>query len=153
MGIYAKRSAVPVERSKSQIEKILQRYGAGAFMYGSKAEKAVVQFEMNHLRIRFDLPLPDRSQFETNRRGAKRPVHQIEASWDQACRQHWRALALCILAKLEAVECGIATFEEEFMAHIVLPGGKTAAEWFIPQIPEIFEKKKLPPLLGESKGA
>lgn len=151
MGVYARTTQVPVERSKTEIERNLRRYGAGAFMYGSTDTKGVIQFEMNKFRIRFDLPVPDRNEFKTNRRGASLPEHFVQRAWEQACRQRWRALSLAILAKLEAVECGITSFEEEFLAHIVLPGNKTAGEWLVPQIEEIYEKKKLPPLLGASK--
>ena len=35
--------------------------------------------------------------------------------WEQACRQRWRALALVIKAKLEAIDAEISTFEEEFL--------------------------------------
>jgi hypothetical protein len=42
-------------------------------------------------------------------------------AWKQAYHQRWRALALAI----KAVESGIATFEEEFLAHIALPNGST----------------------------
>ena len=41
------------------------------------------------------------------------------------CRQRWRALNLAIKAKLEAVESGIVTFDQEFLAHIVGPSGQT----------------------------
>ena len=40
---------------------------------------------------------------------------------EQERRRLWRALLLNIKAKLEAVESGISVFDEEFMAHIVLP--------------------------------
>lgn len=35
-------------------------------------------------------------------------------------RRRWRALLLGIKAKLEYVQSGIATFDEEFLAHIVI---------------------------------
>jgi hypothetical protein len=62
-------------------------------------------------------------------------------------RQRWRALALVIKAKLEAVEAGITIFEEEFLAHIVLPDGRTAGEYMVPQIEESYRTKQMPPLL------
>ena len=49
-------------------------------------------------------------------------------------RQRWRALALCIKAKLEAVECGITSFEEEFLAHVVMPNGQTFGKLALAQI-------------------
>jgi hypothetical protein len=56
-------------------------------------------------------------------------------------------LALCIKAKLEAVEAGIVTFDEEFFAHIVLPGGQTVGERLIPELGRALEGRPLPPLL------
>jgi hypothetical protein len=64
-----------------------------------------------------------------------------------ARRQRWRALALAIKAKLEAVESGIATFEEEFMAYIVLPDGQTVGEFLSPQIEAAYSSGRMPPLL------
>jgi hypothetical protein len=61
---------------------------------------------------------------------------QTEA-WEQATRQRWRALALAIKAKLEAVQCGITTLEEEFLAHIVINGGETIGEAMVPRLGEI----------------
>lgn len=49
-------------------------------------------------------------------------------------RRRWRAPALVIKAKLEAVESGIRTFDEEFVADTVLPDGRTVAQWLLPQV-------------------
>jgi hypothetical protein len=54
---------------------------------------------------------------------------------------------LVIKAKLEAVESGIACFEEEFMAHIVLPDGRTVGEHVIPGIAQAYETGNVPALL------
>ncbi|WP_198651245.1 hypothetical protein [Salinicola sp. CPA57] len=70
-------------------------------------------------------------------------------AWEQACRQRWRALALVIKAKLEAVESGITMFEEEFLAHIVLPNGGTVGGWMLPQIKKSYDSGSMPPLLAK----
>ena len=44
-----------------------------------------------------------------------------------------------IKAKLEAVENSIATFEEEFLAHIVLPNDRTVADYVIPQVAAMYQ--------------
>jgi hypothetical protein len=67
------------------------------------------------------------------------------AEYEKATRQRWRALALVIKAKLEAVESGITIFEDEFLAHIVLPDGSTAGDWMRPQIAKAYDKNKMPP--------
>ena len=109
----------------------------------------MIQFEMNEKRIRFDLPFPHPEEFERNKVGAQRPRGQVSVAWEQACRQRWRALALAVKAKLEAVESGITTFEEEFMAHIVLPGGQTVGAWMVPQIEVSYKAGKMPPMLPD----
>jgi hypothetical protein len=66
-----------------------------------------------------------------------------------ASREGWRALVLAIKAKLEAVEAGITTFETEFLAHIVLPDGRTVGEHAIPKLEETL-RGEIPRLLPAS---
>ena len=54
-------------------------------------------------------------------------------------------------AKLEAVETGITEFEDEFLAHIVLPNGQTMGEFAKPQIAHAYDTGDMPPLLGHDK--
>jgi hypothetical protein len=54
---------------------------------------------------------------------------------------------LAIKAKLEAVEQGITEFESEFMAHIVMPDGKTVGHHVLPQISAAYSTGKMPKLL------
>ena len=54
-----------------------------------------------------------------------------------------------IKAKLEAVETGITTFEEEFFAHFVLPGGKTVFQEAMPMLEQVYQGKDVP-LLGHA---
>jgi hypothetical protein len=42
-------------------------------------------------------------------------------------------------AKLEAVECGIETFETAFLPYIVLSDGKTIGETMIPRLGEVIK--------------
>lgn len=148
---YAEGTSVSVEKSKAEIEKTLQRYGAQGFAYGWQNNFAMIRFVMEGRQIRFLLPLPDRGSREflyTPARGRMRSCEEALAAWEQACRQKWRALALAIKAKLESVEAGIASFEDEFLAHIMLPDGTTAGEWMKPQIAKAYEIGSMPPLLG-----
>lgn len=62
-------------------------------------------------------------------------------------RRRWRALALGIKGKLETVATGIQTFEEEFLANIVLPNKQTVAEWLEPQLTAQYKGGKMPRML------
>lgn len=149
---FAENTNVSSEQSRAEIERTLNRYGATGFMYGWNADTATIMFEMQARRVMFRLQMPDRSAREfVLTPGGKRERSPQDAlkAWEQACRQRWRALALVIKAKLEAVETGITVFEDEFMAHIVLPGNRqTVSEWLRPQLAHAYETGKMPPLLG-----
>lgn len=150
---YAAQTEVSSEKSRVEIERTLTRYGADGFMYGWHGPKAIIAFTMNGRQIKFVLPMPDREadQFTTYLRGRVRYRREPDAAaklWEQACRQRWRALALVVKAKLEAVECGISEFDDEFMANIVMPDGATIGQWARPQIAHMYEHGNMPPLLA-----
>ncbi len=153
MSRYASATAVPVERSRAEIESILTRYGATHFGYVTAPGQAAIAFQAKGRRIRFELPLPPQTDLQFTRTPAKRMLRTKEEAfkaWEQACRQRWRALALAIKAKLEAVEAGISTFEDEFLAHIVLPSGSTLGRWAAPQLATAYGRGEMPPLLLEA---
>jgi len=158
MSRYAEGTTVGVEKSRAEIEKTLTRYGATAFAYAWEGSRAVVQFQARERRIRFDLPLPDPKdpRFREYKRGNNTHARSPESAreqWEQACRQAWRALALVIKAKLEAVEAGITEFENEFLANIVLPDGKTVAQHVRPEVAIAYQSGKVQAMLPDySKG-
>lgn len=82
----------------------------------------------------------------------KRNKVDFATTREQGCRQRWRALLLVVKAKLEAVECGIATFDDEFMAHILIPGGGTVGDWMGPQIVRAYELGEAPSILPMLEG-
>lgn len=87
--------------------------------YASETKVGIENSRMEIERIQFELIMPDRKQFHfTPTRQWTRTTSEIEKHWSKACRQRWRALALSIKAKLEAVEAGISCFEDEFMAEV-----------------------------------
>jgi hypothetical protein len=145
---YAAKTTVPVERSRAEIEATLARYGAEQFMYGWDPTGALIAFVIQvspgqKRQVRFQLPLPDRHEkrFTHHSRGWRTP-EAAEREWEQACRQRWRALVLVVKAKLEAVESGIATFEDEFLAYIMLPDGRTVGGWVGPQLEAAYDPDK-----------
>ena len=77
----------------------------------------------------------------------RRTQAQAEKEYEQAVRQRWRALALAIKAKLEMVESGITTLEQEFLAYIVLPSGQSVGEWLAPQMERADITGRMPALL------
>ena len=150
---FASQTEVSPEKSRAEIERNLLRYGADQFMYGLRAEAAMIAFRAHGRNIRFILPMPrpDEQRFthKKDHYGYPRKLGsaQAAAKWDQEIRSRWRALALVIKAKLEAVESGIAEFEDEFLAHVVLPNGQTMGDHARPLIARAYESGTMPPLL------
>lgn len=147
---YAEKTSVPSDRSRSEIERTLARYGADQFMYGWGIGEAVIAFRADGRNVKFVLPMPDRNAKEfthTPSRGTRRTESQAAEAFEQAVRQRWRALALVIKAKLEAVEAGITVFEDEFLAHIMLPDGSTVGQWARPQLAIAYESGQMPALM------
>lgn len=142
MSQYASNTSVSVDKSLSEIQRTIERYGASQFGYATDSLRglASVQFSAHDRHVRFVLKLPNRSDkaFCETATGKERSRDAALKSWEQACRQKWRALALCIKAKLEAVESEISEFEDEFMAHIILPGGGTVGQLMRPQIEHAY---------------
>jgi len=128
---YAERTSVAVDKSRADIEKALAKYGARSFGYFSESARAVIVFEAFERRIRFDLPLPE----------GNKPKD------DQTRRSRWRALLLCIKAKLEAVDSKIESFEEAFLAHVVMPDGDTVGVKIAAQIDTAYKTNSMVPLL------
>lgn len=152
---FAENTNVSSEKSRMDIERILDRYGADGFMYGREAERAVIAFRMNGRHVKFVLPMPDRTSRDfthTPEKNIRRSQSAAENAFEQAVRQRWRALSLVIKAKLEAVETGITVFDDEFMAHIVLPDGQTIGNFMRPQIEDAYSTGKMPPLLPAPGG-
>lgn len=149
MTIFAQATTVPVEKSRAEIEQLIIRYGATSTAFMNAPGRAMIMFEAQDRRIVFELPLPDAAdkKFARDGRGSLRsPAKRMDA-WEQACRQRWRALALVIKAKLEAVQSGITSFEDEFLSHIMMPDGMTVGNHIKPTIAAWYAGGTMRPLL------
>lgn len=48
-------------------------------------------------------------------------------------------------AKFTAIQQGIRTFEDEFLADTVLPNNQTVRQYYTPQLRLAIESKQMPP--------
>lgn len=143
---YANKTNVPVNQSRHEIERLLQKNGATQFVFGHADGHALVAFEMSTTdnvgervkrRLRFLVPMPI----------ATRSMNEAKVAAET--RRRWRALLLVLKAKLEAVTSSIVTFDTEFLAHIVVEGTSTVGDRMVPALSKAIESGgHLPPLLG-----
>ena len=152
---YAADTSVSLERSKSEIERTLTRYGATKFFssWQDDPPMAMIGFQLDDRMVKIMMPIParDDEEFTLTETGRDRKPEAAYKAWEQAQRQRWRALNLIIKAKLEAVDCGISSIEREFLADIVMHDGSTLGEWAQPQIEAMYDTGKMPPLLMAPK--
>lgn len=119
---FAEGTKVPPERSRAEIERLVRKRGARSFGSYTTPEGTSILFEIRNRRIRFVLPLPKGT---TER---------------EECRR-WRCLLLSVKAKFEAVDSGIVSFDEEFLAHIVVPDSEeTVGSRMGPAIAAAYER-------------
>ncbi|WIB65359.1 hypothetical protein [Curtobacterium sp. MCBD17_040] len=151
---YAASTDVSSEKSLTEIKRTVTRYGATHFGFLDEPGRASVAFRLGDRQVRFALPLPDRQarEFAHHSRGV-REKQAADRLYEQAIRQRWRALALAVKAKLEAVESGIGEFDAEFYAYLVLPNGRTMFEETRDQVIHAIEAGATGRLMLEAPGA
>lgn len=130
--VFAAGTKVSVIQTRMELETLLHRHKARAVGIFTDQQGAVVVFEMAGRRIKFALKVPPEGG------GAKD---------ERKRREKWRALLLAIKAKLVSVQSGIETFEDAFMAHVVMPDGRTVSEITRPAIAASYKEGKMLPLL------
>ena len=132
---FAEGTSVDVSKSRLEVESLLSRHDADQILVGTDQKKGTgfVAFTLEKRQVRLFVP---------PRETGKRNRDQIE-------RERWRALVLLLKGKLEIIASGMATFEQEFLAYIVLPNGKTVGEELTPRLASAYENNEMPKLLPE----
>jgi hypothetical protein len=121
-------TTVPVERSQGEIRKLLAKHGASRFEFGEAVDEqgtswAAIAFALGGRSVRMRVPLKPvdraaiRRKLTRTRTRTERDL-ELEAQ-DQEARRIWRVLAWNLKARLEAVEEGVETFDEAFLAHLL----------------------------------
>lgn len=164
--LFAADTEVSEERSRSEIERLLHQHGADQYSYASDMTRGLASItfrvyvegedgeaprEKRSFRIvRFTLPLPKREEYlqSASKFAPKRSPEQVTRAWEQGRRQKWRVLFLVLKAKLESIANGVATFQDEFMAHVMLPDGSTVAEFMGPQLDRAYADGGMPSPIG-----
>ena len=131
---YASDTNVSINRTREEIIRTLERYGADGFGFMTEGVRSAIYFRIAEIRVKLHVSMPDFDDFAMMpTRNARRTQQAQQRAYEQACRQRWRALLLIIKAKLEAIESGITTLEEEFLPHIMLPSGERIGDWNSPR--------------------
>lgn len=127
MAAYAS-TAVPVEKSQGEIRKLLAKHGAQQFAFGEERtpmgeRRAAVTFAYEQHAVRIQVPLKmvdEREVLAKARRATRKTANEIrDEMYEQEEKRIWRVLAWNLKARMVAVEEGVETFEEAFLAHLL----------------------------------
>jgi len=138
-GRYAQGTDVPVDRSQQEVAGLFRRYKIDTYAFGAERGRASVGFEFKGLPVRIGIPLPPRPEHAKMRNPETGRMIDANARWEQEVKESWRALVLLLKANLEAVERGIVTVEQAFMAYLVA-GDTTLGEMVLPRYLEQREQ-------------
>lgn len=122
-------TTVKVEKSQSEIRKLLIDYGATRFVFGEEettaGKWAGIEFvhEGNAVRMRVPLrPVDEKALRSKAQRAVSRTYDDLRnEAYEQEAKRVWRVLFWSLKARLVAVEEGLETFEQAFLAHLVDP--------------------------------
>ncbi|WP_336715436.1 hypothetical protein [Arthrobacter sp. USHLN218] len=146
---YVRGASITCAASRAEIQEMLSQYGATGFRTGSENGRTMIAFTADRRRFRFlyeppGTPEPAGAARSPQQRSFPRPQGRDEFS-----RRYWHKLSMLVRAKLEAVSAGIASFEDEFLAYMVLPGGETVAQNVRPGIARAYATGVRPASLGD----
>lgn len=136
---YASGTSVSAEKSRGEIEQLVQKYAGrdADFTYGKTAGQAAIAFVAKGRRVLFAIPLPTREEADEGSRDGRAPSRKpsetrVEQWLEKETRRRWRCLLLIVKAKFAAVDIweelgnvdmARTAFDREFLAHIETPRG------------------------------
>jgi hypothetical protein len=129
---YAEKTDVPAARSQQQLVDLLKKHKAEQVAIGWSEAHGQAGFQLGGRVYKVTVPMAKPG------RGVNVP--QVE-------RARWRTLLLVVKAKLEAVDAGITTIEQEFLSNTVLPDGSTVFEQTQQTIERAYVEGHVRPLL------
>jgi hypothetical protein len=132
---YAETTEIAVEKSVAEIIGLVRKGGADRIAQVEEPAGFAIQFFLNDRMLRFRIRWPTFDEVPQRLgNGQWRDDRKRLAALEQRKKQRARALLLVIKAKLESVESQVETFEEAFLANIVMPEGQTVGDMALPVI-------------------
>jgi hypothetical protein len=158
MSAYA-NTTVAVEKSQKMVRDLLTKYGATRFAMAEEIDNAGVywialSFGYDDMLVRMRVPLKlDEQAIRSKSKSARtKTFDQIrQDAADQEAKRIWRVLAWNLKARLVAVEEGLETLAEAFLAHVIDPGtGQTIFESLQETGQVTLESLRLPELTAST---
>lgn len=117
-------TTVAVEKSQRGIRDLLKVHGARRFALAEGDGYAEIAFAWRALGVRIRVPIVPWSEDEISEyaRARRKGVESVRAgAAGNEDRRVWRVLFWLLKTRIEAVESGVETFEQAFLAHLLDP--------------------------------
>jgi len=129
MAKYAKDTDVPVSRSKLHIERLLTDWGIEEYFFGTSSRGDGIGFKFSDKTYKLSVPVANDCSEKTR-------------------RQMWRILFMSLKMKLEEIDAGLITFEDQFLSQMALPNGSTVGQFMkLPENIALLNKSEMPLML------
>ena len=136
MAKYAKNTKGPASKTRVQVQNLLIKYGIEEFYFGTSPRGEGVGFKYEGRTYKHNVPMPDPKKSRSDNQ------------YKQAVRQRWRLFYMSLKMKLDEVQGGGVSFEDQFLAMMSLPDGSTVGDFMkLPENVARLEKSKMPKLL------
>lgn len=136
MAKYAKNTTVTIAKTKIQIQDLLISWGIEEFFFGTSPRGDGIGFKYEGRVYKHNVLMPPDKNIYSGRQS------------EQKVRQRWRILYMSLKMKLEEIDGGGISFEDQFLAMMCLPDGSTVGEFMkLPENVARLEKTQMPKLL------
>ena len=98
MARYAKKTTVPVARSKQNIEELLVSYGIKESFSGRSPRGDGIGWKYKKKVYKMSVPVPSKDD-------------KTDKQYEQEMRQRWRILYMSMKMKFEEIDAGVISFE------------------------------------------
>jgi hypothetical protein len=145
---YAEDTAVPISRSRGEIDSLLRAWGAQGIQWSDDFEHDRVMLRFvwprgdQRFMARFVVRLPGRAELEPeaiNQRTRRVSPGKLERLLLERGKREHRVLSLWLKAALNAVDCGLVEAETLFLPFLEDRNGKTVAELALPRLGILLE--------------
>lgn len=136
MAKYAKNTTVPISKTKIQIQNLLTSWGIDEFFFGTSPRGDGIGFKYKDHVYKHNVPMPPDKNILSERQ------------YEQKVRQRWRILYMSLKMKLEEIDSGGMSFEDQFLAMMCLPDGSTVGDFMrLPENVSMLQKAEMPKMI------
>lgn len=124
--LYAWGTKVGVEKSQAELMVLLGRHGVtNMATTHSAARGSAIRFQIGDRWFEMAVRRPTWADIQPL---YERTAGTVADNIEQEYRRRWRAHLMLLKMKLEFIESGESTVEDEMLAHLLLAGGRTLGE-------------------------